>query len=175
MSLLNVRPLTPDDEPAFFEGLRDWEAEDLSWYTFVWKPGMSFSEMLHLLETERQGVHLPKGWVPADMLYGFLGGRIVGRVSIRHRLNAQLLKRGGHVGYAVSPLFRSKGIGYLLAKAALQRCKEIGLSEVLITCAEKNLASVKIIEKLGGADPERKWDPEEEEWVHFYWVKANEF
>jgi|GEM_PF-2514423 len=46
---LVLRELDENDEAAFFAGLKDWEGDDLDWYTFVWKPGMSFNEMLTTL------------------------------------------------------------------------------------------------------------------------------
>ncbi|WP_228539506.1 GNAT family N-acetyltransferase [Nocardia sp. XZ_19_385] len=38
-----------------------------------------------------------------------VGGRIVGRSSIRHQLDDNLLREGGHIGYCVLPRFRRRG------------------------------------------------------------------
>jgi len=34
---------------------------------------------------------------------------LVGAVNIRHRLNAKLLSRGGHIGYGIRPAYRRRG------------------------------------------------------------------
>lgn len=47
---LILRELTINDEKAFLSGLEDWKNEELSWYTFSWKPGMSHVEHLADLE-----------------------------------------------------------------------------------------------------------------------------
>ncbi len=63
---------------------------------------MYFKEMISLLKNEAKGVGLVPGRVRHTLLYGFLNNEIVGRVSIRHELNENLRKRGGHIGYAVA-------------------------------------------------------------------------
>ena len=55
---LTLRKLTAQDEKAFFEGMKAWEGESLSWYSFAWKEGMTYSEMLTLLENESAGINL---------------------------------------------------------------------------------------------------------------------
>ena len=47
---LFLRELNADDEAAFLRGYEDWKNEDLSWYSFIWKPGMSHAEHLKILE-----------------------------------------------------------------------------------------------------------------------------
>ena len=47
------------------------------------------------LERQRLGVDLPEGRVPATFLVAEAEGQIVGRVSIRHELNAHLAEVGG--------------------------------------------------------------------------------
>lgn len=65
--------------------------------------------MLTILRKEVAGIDLLPGRVSHTMLYGFLNGKIIGRVSVRHQLNEHLRKRGGHIGYAVAKNFRRKG------------------------------------------------------------------
>ncbi len=99
---LILRELGPSDEEAFSTGLKDLEIEDPHWYSFAWKEGMTYQEMLGVLSKETAGIDLAPGRVPHTMLYGFLDGKIIGRVSVRHHLNENLRKRGGHIGYWVA-------------------------------------------------------------------------
>lgn len=64
MSALDLRELTDKDESAFFEGLKEWPEEDLTWHTFTWKPGMTYAEMLDRLRKDRLGIDLPVSRVP---------------------------------------------------------------------------------------------------------------
>ncbi len=169
MSLI-LRELTQDDETAFLDGLQDWMGEDLEWYTFVWKPGMSHSEHLQILQNRKNKNEIPSHLVPNTMLYAFVEGKIVGRLSLRHELNDFLFERGGHLGYSVSPPNRQKGFATEILRQGLEYCKKLGLSRVLITCSDQNIPSWKIIEKFGGDLENRIFDSEENEFVRRYWI-----
>lgn len=169
-SKLLVRELSDNDEAAFISAVQDWSGEDLSWLTFEWHPSMSHQEHLKILSDHRKGINIPSDFVPSTMLYGFVDQIIIGRVHVRHTLNDNLLKRGGHMGYAVSPRFRGQGYGLSLAKAGLLYLQShLKIEDVLITCDEKNIPSIKIIEalnaKLENTVPDSKGVPTRRYWI----------
>ena len=96
---------------------------------------------------------IPAGYVP-DTMYFLMDeneSKILGRISIRHRLNEYLLNNpGGHIGYAVAPSERHKGYATEQLRLALEKCREMGIGPVLITCHKENIASAKVIQKNGG-------------------------
>ena len=72
-------------------------------------------------------------------------------LNIRHTLTAALREKGSHVGYAVTPDQRGRGIAtQMLAKALPEARRLTGQDEILIDCAAANLASRRVIEKNGG-------------------------
>lgn len=168
---LILRELTAADESAFMAGFKDWVGESPHWYSFAWTDSMTYSEMLTILAKERSGVDLAPGRVPHSMLYGFLNGEIIGRVSVRHTLNENLRKRGGHIGYAVAPRFRKKGYATELTRQALEYCKKLGIKEVMVTCSDDNVPSWKIIEHFNGQLEDKVWDDEDKEMIRRYWIK----
>ena len=90
---------------------------------------------------------VPKGLVPSST---YLGVRekdnyIVGMIDIRHYLNEYLTQVGGHIGYGVRKTERNKGYAKQMLKLALEKCKELKIKRVLITCDEDNIASEKVI------------------------------
>ncbi|WP_040215234.1 GNAT family N-acetyltransferase [Clostridium polynesiense] len=76
--------------------------------------------------------------------------RILGAVNIRHRLNEDLLDRGGHIGYGIRPSERKKGYASELLRQALIIVKEMGMKRVLLTCDKENKGSAKTIVKNKG-------------------------
>ncbi len=74
----------------------------------------------------------------------------VGAVNIRHRLNESLLLNGGHIGDGVRPSERRKGVATRMIALALEECKKLGISEVLMVCDRDNIGSAKSIIKNGG-------------------------
>ena len=90
---------------------------------------------------------VPKGLVPSST---YLGVRekdnyIVGMIDIRHYLNEYLTQVGGNIGYSVRKSERNKGYAKQMLKLALEKCKELKIKRVLITCDEDNIASEKVI------------------------------
>jgi len=90
---------------------------------------------------------VPKGLVPSST---YLGVRekdnyIVGMIDIRHYLNEYLTQVGGHIGYGVRKTERNKGYAKQMLKLALEKCKELKIKKILITCDEDNIASEKVI------------------------------
>lgn len=77
--------------------------------------------------------------------------RIVGIIDFRHHIDHPILGLwGGHIGYSVRPSERRKGYAKEMLKQILQKCREHGLSKVMVTCDENNIASKKTIISNGG-------------------------
>ncbi len=167
-----VRELNINDEAAFLRGFKYWEGEDLSWYTFEFEFNDSFEKHLLRLEKNKLGIDLASNRVPSTMLYGFYEGEIIGRVSIRHELNEYLSTIGGHIGYSVAPKFRRKGLATKMLSEGLEYCKShLKLKEVLVTCDDDNVASIKTIEKNGGIFENRYVSNDGKEIKRRYWFK----
>lgn len=102
-------------------------------------------------ENYRLGRNLRPDRVPSDCywLVDVEGSYFIGEIHIRHRLNDTLRLRGGHIGYVIRFCEWGKGYGTYMLKLALEKAKEMGLTEVLITCNEDNIASARVMEKNG--------------------------
>lgn len=171
---LIVRRLNLNDQEAFLEGLSTFKDMDPEWYSFVWKEGMSYKELLNISNDQFLGKNLEPGRVPASMLYAFLDGKIVGRSSIRHELNDFLLNVGGHIGYAVASSYRNQGIATEILKQSLIYCREVlHLERVLVTCDDNNVGSYKTIEKNGGVFENLFSSKEGNVETRRYWINLN--
>jgi predicted acetyltransferase len=93
--------------------------------------------------------------VPADRVHATYwwiaeGDTFLGAITLRYRLNAFLLRAGGHIGYGVRPSARGRGVASWALGAVLPRARDRGLERVLITCQDTNVASARTIERNGG-------------------------
>ena len=79
-----------------------------------------------------------------------VNGQIVGRASLRHRLNDYFEREGGHIGYCVLPTHRRQGYGTQILRRGLELLRAHGIDRVLVTCHDDNVASAALIERCGG-------------------------
>lgn len=97
-----------------------------------------------------KGIGLEPQWIPQTVFWLFIDSKPIGIGKLRHYLNDDLRKYGGHIGYCIRPSERGKGYGNIILREVLKKAKEIGIEEVLITCNEDNIPSRKVIEENGG-------------------------
>ncbi len=76
-----------------------------------------------------------------------------GHVSLRWTPGTEELPPtcSGHIGYAVVPWRRGEGLASAALLAILPEALAVGLAYVIITTSPENPASVRVIEKAGGA------------------------
>ena len=144
---LNLRELEISDEAealAAHAEFPDWE------FLIFYTAGMDWAEFVTANKRGSQGLDLPKGRVRHTFFIAEENGVLVGRSSIRHELNAFLKNYGGHIGYGVRPEFRGRGYAKEILRQSLTYIRQLGVSEVLVTCFDENLASARVIESHGG-------------------------
>jgi predicted acetyltransferase len=100
-----------------------------------------------LVRMERSDEPLPEGRVPSSYRWVLDDGRVVGTIAIRHALTPSLLAEGGHIGYAVGPGDRGRGVASSALALALDVARRRGIDPALVTCDVDNLASARTIER----------------------------
>lgn len=83
--------------------------------------------------------------------------KLLGMIDVRHELSVPFLQEyGGHIGYAVRPSERRKGYATLMLKLALGYCRSLGIASAMLGCYTDNEASIRTIERCGGARTQEK-------------------
>ncbi|MFP5308392.1 MAG: GNAT family N-acetyltransferase [Actinomycetes bacterium] len=149
MNRLTLRPLRPADEPAARRAHEEMAAEGFD-FLLGWDGVSTFDDYLDQLDRQERGEGLESWQVPASFRVADVDGDIVGRVHLRHRLNDRLRQEGGHVGFGVLEAHRRRGFARRILQLACQELAALDVDRVLVTCADDNLASRRVIERSGG-------------------------
>ena len=129
-----------------------------------------YDAWLRGMRNRHSGQNLPKGYVREDFFLCYEPEKLVGVFSLKFELTEYLKNFGGHIGYAVRPSERRRGLASQMLAQGLRLAKDCGLTRVLCVCDEDNLASEKVIVKNGGVLENALYDPVEQVRVRRYWI-----
>jgi predicted acetyltransferase len=110
------------------------------------------------------------GLVAASSYWAVGGGEVVGRIALRHELNASLEEFGGHVGYEVRPSARKRGIAREMLRQLLELPKAREIGRILVTCAPDNVGSNKAILANGGVLARTAFVEKWQRQTNYYWI-----
>jgi predicted acetyltransferase len=132
---------------AYIEMMVEWEETNEHIYPgAIRRGGTDYNNWLEMLESYRKRETCPSHFTPSDTYFLVNDdNRLLGAISIRHYLSEQLLRLGGHIGYGIRPIERRKGYATAMLKLALEKCRDMGIKQVLITCDKNNIGSAKTI------------------------------
>lgn len=148
-SNLRLRPPIESDAVAFAAAHEALRQEDFE-FGPGFDPSVPFADFIESMADARHGRNLLKGRVAESFLLGIVDDSIVGRVSVRFALNEFLSAFGGHIGYAVLPEYRRRGLATDMLSQALVIARAEGVDRVLVTCNDDNVGSAKTIERNSG-------------------------
>lgn len=132
------------------------------------------NDIVQICKDNKDQSKLPAHYVPSYNFFAIDDEKFIGVIDIRIRLTENLLKYGGHIGYAINPKYWNMGYGKKVLKLALEQYKDlIKEDEILITCDDDNIGSSKIIEANGGVLENKivNEDDGEEFLTRRYWIK----
>lgn len=165
---LRLRPPRPDDESVVRAAHAEMLADDFQ-FAFGLEPDTPFEQWIVRLDAHRCGRDLGD-WVPGTFLLADVDGAVVGRVSVRHKLNEWLASEGGHIGYGVLRKHRRRGYATEILRQSLVVARAVGVDRVLVTCDDRNVGSAAVIEANGGVrDAERPLAGEAP--MRRYWIE----
>ena len=148
---IELRALSLKDGEDVFNMLKEMPAVSNGFYNTGYEISREeFSSYLMENYNCSKGIDIKKGYVPQTMYWLYVDGKIVGIGKLRHYLNDNLRKEGGHIGYGLLPKEIGKGYGSILLRELLKEAKKIGVKEALLTCNTDNIPSKKVIERNGG-------------------------
>lgn len=134
-------------------------------------PHDDFHALLLKLEENSRGIGIPAGFVTNTTFWLVRdNSEVIGVSNLRHELTNRLRMEGGHIGYGIRPSQRRRGFGSEILRLSLKEAKNIGLSEVLVTCGKKNAASAAIILRNDGVLCDEEFVEDYGDVVQRYWI-----
>ncbi len=152
--LFLVEP-TLEYKDSFLAGLHEFQQEGLLRQYDLPLLTRDFDTFLQRVRNEKDKTKLRPDAIPSTTYWLIEQDEsghatFIGNLSVRHELNAFLLRVAGHIGYQIRPSMRCRGYGKRILQLGLEKAGELGIKHVLLTCDETNIASKKVIEFNGG-------------------------
>ena len=125
---------------------------------------------LNGMQNRRTGEKMPNGYVRENFYLCYEGAVLLGVFSLKFELTEYLLNYGEHIGYAVRPSERGRGLATQMLKQGLAIARGFHFERVLCVCDNDNCASERVILKNGGIFESELFDPAENVTVKRYWI-----
>ncbi|MCF0207575.1 MAG: GNAT family N-acetyltransferase, partial [Bacteroidales bacterium] len=124
-------------------------------------------------EASAKGIGLPEGYVPSITFWIVHNENIVACANIRLKLNKNLEDWGGHLGIVVRPSQRNRGYSKKALVLLIDKCHEIGISPILVTTKDSNIAGTKTLRSLPCIKEESTETMADGEFclIHKFWYK----
>ena len=132
--------------------------------------GISFDRYKKWLvdnDNASKGIGLADWMVPQDIYWLYADGVPVGMGKLRHHLTDALRVDGGHCGYGIAPAHRGKGHGKTMLGLLLQKARELGIDNMLVTIDNHNTPSIKVALANGGVVDKTT------EMRHYIWLSCH--
>lgn len=134
-------------------------------------PNEDSAALLLKLQNQSQGIELAPGFIPNSTFWLAKDDReVVGVSNLRHELTDSLRIEGGHIGYGVRPSQRGHGYGNEILRLTVDKARQLGLTQVLVTCDKTNVVSAAVIRHNGGILRDEEFRQELGETVQRYWI-----
>ncbi|WP_236552835.1 GNAT family N-acetyltransferase [Sphingomonas sp. 8AM] len=90
-----------------------------------------------------------RGWVPSEDFAIVAAGVVVGAIVLRLGDTEALRRYGGQVGYRVAPEQQRRGYATAALRLLMPIAVSHGFAALWITCRPENVASRRVLDKVG--------------------------
>ncbi len=175
MDNLYLKFPTLEDKDKWIDYIKEYRMDNPKAMPLSCTEDVNYEAWLERMKEEHSGINLKSYKIPTSVYFLMNGDRIIGNLTIRHNIETEFFALyGGHIGYGIRPSERNKGYGTKLLHLALEKCDELGIENVMISCKKDNIASSKVIENNGGVLEEIVFMPVDNTKLRKYWINVKE-
>lgn len=162
MNELILRFPTLEDKDKFIKYYSEYLEDNPSSDPLNYSKYKNYEDFLIGIGKEECLIRTTSKSIPTSSYLLMENNEIIGHIFIHHLIDLKVLKDyEGHIGYGIRPNKRNKGYGTKMLSLALEKCKDLSLNEILISCKKENISSAKVIEKNNGILLEETYIQEE--------------
>lgn len=151
MNELILRFPTLEDKDKFIEYYNQYLDDNANSDPLNYSKYKSYEEFLIEIGKEECLIKSTTKTIPTSSYLLVENNEIIGHIFIHHLIDLEVLREyEGHIGYGIRPSKRNQGYGTRMLSLALEKCKDLCLKEVFLSCKKENISSARIIEKNNG-------------------------
>lgn len=151
MNELILRFPTLEDKDKFIEYYNEYLDDNLNSDPLNYSKYKDYEEFLIGIGKEECLIRATSKTIPTSSYLLVENDEIVGHIFIHHFIDLEVLRDyEGHIGYGIRPNKRNRGYGTKMLTLALEKCKDLSLNEIFISCEKENISSARVIEKNNG-------------------------
>ena len=177
----NLRLIKPniDFEKQVLEMVQEFYEDGSTpyWSSWIKKYSNNYKLWLEYLKQCESEDTVGGNIVPASqyILIREFDNKVIGFISVRHRLNDLLLEHWGHIWYSIRPSERRKHYALWEVFAVLNIFRDLWIEKILAVCDKSNIWSIRIIEDCGWVLENEIIDPTDWELIQRYWIDIKEW
>lgn len=177
----NLRLIKPniDFEKQVLEMVQEFYEDGSTpyWSSWIKKYSNNYKLWLEYLKQCESEDTVGGNIVPASqyILIREFDNKVIGFISVRHRLNDLLLEHWGHIWYSIRPSERRKHYALWEVFAVLNIFRDLWIEKILAVCDKSNIWSIRIIEDCGWVLENEIIDPTDWELIQRYWIDVKEW
>lgn len=151
MNKLILKFPTLEDKERFIDYYNEYLEDNSNSDPLNFSKYKSYEDFLTGIGKEECLIRATSKTIPTSSYLLIENNKIIGHIFIHHLIDLEVLREyEGHIGYGIRPSKRNQGYGTRMLSLALEKCKDLCLKEVFLSCKKENISSARIIEKNNG-------------------------
>ena len=112
---------------------------------------MEYKNIINTAKNAEIGIHNEKEWYERCRYYLIVNdqNKLIGATAIRQNLTQLGKDTWGNIAYGIRPSERRKGYAKAVANMLINKCKELGMNEIVACHYIENDASKRVLESVG--------------------------
>lgn len=153
--MLRFEKIDYDYYKQYKEMLEEWQGSNTSLTPDILRlpcnDEIDYKNIINTAQNAEMGIHNEKEWYERCKYYLIVNdqNKLIGATAIRQNLTQLGKDTWGNIAYGIRPSERRKGYAKAVANMLINKCKELGMNEIIACHYIENDASKRVLESAG--------------------------